>query len=602
MLVPTVLALSDFFIKNFPGGFWWYPYWYLGNQFTYLIGPIVPFILLVLAKILPLPLGALYIGGIGVSWGMGGIGVVRVVREIGGAKQQAALAGVLFTLLPFSLLLLHIGSGLHHVAFGFLPWVFIAYQRFLTLTKGNIVLFLALSITFVTLIDISILLPLIIGFSALLLVHKKNVGYLSLKTFLIVLFSLSLATLWYTPGFWLTLLANPSFGGMPFIGVVKTIFQLFVSFLPLFLGATLAHKKMQTLAKTMQFGLLFFASFGFLTLVRFLSDPDFVMDWIGYILELQFGMAIILASVLVRVKKYIFIIILTIVLLFDCSIVISLAKQFYDQSVYQKHIVSLLDKNVDSNERVFLSGSPVFFINQFLPVMQVRGGRDEGSIHSFWADASYQIREGKNADLTKLWLTALGSRYVLVHQKDSAEPFSDFTHTEKFKAFSTTVEEQDDVLYKLENAQIARIASEEILRVLSPTKGDDYEVLQAYAAAFRQPGKLTFQKPNELEILGTVGKKEVISLSVSYSPFWRIAKGEGSLRADGLSNIVIIPTKSGKQEFTLLYKPSLFSLFSPLFFAALAWALLWQFDAVFTIAKHVFRRLAFGLHENEDDY
>lgn len=602
MLISTVLALSDFFIKNFSNDFWWYPYWYLGNPFNYLIGPVVPLVLLILSKAVPLPLGALYIGVIGISWVIGGIGVVRVVREIGGKGQTAVIAGLLFAALPFSLLFLQVSNGLHLVAFGLLPWVFIVYQRFLVRMQGNIVLFLALSITFVTLIDISILLSLIIGFSALLLVHKKQIGYLSLKTVLILLLSLSLATIWYTPGFWLTILANPSFGGVPLVGIVKTIFQLIVSFLPLFLGATLAHRRMIKLAPVLQFGLLFFFSFAFLTIVRFLFDPDFVMDWIGYILELQFGMAIILASVLVRVKQYFFIIILTIVLLLDCFIVISLAKQFHDQSVYQKHIVSLLEKNADSDERVFLSGSPVFFINQFLPVMQVRGGKDEGSIHPFWTEASYQIREGEGADLAKLWLTALGLRYVLVHQKNSREPFSDFIHTDKFKTFTTTVEEQDDVLYKIENAQLLRIASEEILRATSPTKGDDYEALQAYVATFRQPAKLTFPKPNEFEVLVTAGKKEVILLAVSYSPFWRIAKGEGILRADGLSNMVIIPTKSGKQAFTLLYKPSLFSLFSPLLFAVGVGVLFWKFAAFFAFVKHVLHILAFGMHENEDDY
>ena len=52
MLIDTVIALSDFFINNFPD-YSWYPHWYLGTPFRFLIGPIVPNVLLIVNLMSP---------------------------------------------------------------------------------------------------------------------------------------------------------------------------------------------------------------------------------------------------------------------------------------------------------------------------------------------------------------------------------------------------------------------------------------------------------------------------------------------------------------------------------------------------------------------
>ena len=82
-LIPSVLALSGFFVDNFPH-ISWYPYWYLGNPFAYLIGPVVPGLMAVLHSILRLSGSAMnieYLVILFISTLIGGVGVYWMVRE-----------------------------------------------------------------------------------------------------------------------------------------------------------------------------------------------------------------------------------------------------------------------------------------------------------------------------------------------------------------------------------------------------------------------------------------------------------------------------------------------------------------------------------------
>jgi len=58
-------------------------------------------------------------------------------------------------------------------------------------------------------------------------------------------------------------------------------------------------------------------------------------------------------------------------------------------------------------DRVFVTGSNVFWLNVYFDTIQVRGGRDEVAIDPNWRNYSYNFREGQNPitiyqDLRKL--------------------------------------------------------------------------------------------------------------------------------------------------------------------------------------------------------
>lgn len=487
-LIPTVVELISFWQANWPS-ISWFPNWYLGVPFRFVTGPVVPLVVLFFRKLTGLPVESVYIGFIGGIWLIGGFGIKLLVRELGGGKGQQWWSAILFILLPVSLFLLQFGNGLHHLSTALLPWVFVFSYRSFWGGSANWRsvqnLLLIVSSTILLLINHAALLPLLIGLTVLVLTRSQTEWVKGLvKTALVILTSISLATIWYTPRFWWILLGNPSFGGKPLSNVIPLVLQLAQALLPIILGVWFVQKRYTLKHKLMQFGVLFGSSFLFLTVIRFLSDVDFWMDWTGFGLELQLTGAIVGGVFLTRwqvhyssserseSRSYLkessrlrsnnirqivtFFIILTLTIS-DGYLV---KKNFFDSESdkYRKQILSLSfrsglagEKSPPESEtpngisqsftllrndssRIFLTGSPVFWLStkQNSYILQVRGGRDEVSTHKTWAIGAYQIREGETDELLKNWLTVFGVSQLLYQGPDSQEYFKDYKNRERF--------------------------------------------------------------------------------------------------------------------------------------------------------------------------
>lgn len=610
MLIPTVIALSSFFASNFPA-IDWYPYWYLGNPFYYLIGPAVPTTLW-LVKFIGLPMYAAYLFIIGASFFIGAAGLYLFLGRFNVRRSNAFFASIAYVALPFGLFLLNYQDGLHHIAFNFLPITLFFYFRFLQDNSTRNALFFAAFVAILLLISISILLSLIVGCASLFIAIriKSNTSQRIMQTVLAFFLAISIATFWYTPGFWWTILANPSFGGVPLANLIMSLGKFILHFLPLVLAIIIVKWRRYILVEgSLLFGALFFASFFFLTVVRFLSDPDFIIDWIGFGLELQFGMAVVVGSVLEllvkRKKAGVFLVgLFTIVILLDCYIISNLViQQFNIDSLYQQKILKILRDNVPKGERVFLSGTPVFWVNAYINQPQIRGGIDSASIHPFWRHAAFQIREGKDPSLTRDLLISLGTPYVLVHRDNSKETFRDFKTPTKFdSSYFTKIVGLDDVLYKTKANEfdIARIAKAQIIHAAKPKKGDDVHAIHEYISNFIKPISATFIEPYRLIITGNPDKQEVISIAVSYHPSWKITAGNGTLTKDSFGNIVIIPQDTGQQQFVLSFYRNGWDFFIVMI-ASLVFCLMLLYDKTISafFQKYILPMLSLGLSEDD---
>lgn len=617
-LVPTVIALSEFFIDNFPN-IWWYPHWYLGNPFNFLIGPVVPMALFITSKVFILNISKAYLVIIFISQIIGSLSLYILVRDLGGAKRIAILSSILFLFMPFGLILLSVSNGLHHVGFGFISLVFLCYRRWVSSNSPKYTILISLLIAFLLLIDISILLPVVIGFVSLLIVlpvEKKKIAYIAIKSFFLLLAGLLLATLWYTPKFWFFLLSNPSFGGIPLGNLLKILFDLVLQLLPIVLAVLVVKWRKEKPSPLLLFALAFLASFAFLTLVRFSLDPDFVLDWIGFLLEIQFGLSILVGLLLARLRWFFIVFILltivdllVVVQLFTCSIVDrGILKQFNNAAIqqcgllgsYQNRITDLLANHVKRTERVFLSGSSVFWINYITKMNQVRGGNDSSAIHPYWAQGAYQIREGKNSVLAKDWLAALGASYILVQKEESDEYFSDFKHIEKYRDFMPVVASGADILLKVPRGWLGRVAAGEILRVDKPSGGADGKSLRAYVGTFQKPVDIFFDKPNSIRAAVDLKSDEVLLLAVTYDSSWKLKKGEGRLSKDPIGNMVFIPQVEGVNEIVLGYDKGITgSLLSFLLFLGLVSIFLF-YDRAYFGFERLFVRLGFGSDSQDD--
>ncbi|MFZ5392035.1 MAG: hypothetical protein ACOZAR_02460 [Patescibacteria group bacterium] len=175
-----------------------------------------------------------------------------------------------------------------------------------------------------------------------------------------------------------------------------------------------------------------------------------------YLVEGQMGFVILLAMFLTRllshiltqysgVKKYTLYTI-TKIAIFVLILVISYGyisrpyfiaqpNQMNHSSEYE--IATWLNKNIDlsTGDRVYLTGTPAFWLNVFSDVPQIRGGADNAQPNPWWADASYQINKGEDPQLLKSWLKILNIKYILVNYPESGTHYVDYENYERFADF-----------------------------------------------------------------------------------------------------------------------------------------------------------------------
>ncbi len=430
-------------------------------------------------------------------------------------KGIAILAAFFYVFGPIVPLLFRFSDGLYLIAFSFLPFILLLYSKFLQPQKRGRGVLLCLLIAFVILIDSLILPTLFLGMAAIFLaqVGWKRAEEKIKQSFLVLSFAFLVATLWYTPGYWLTLLGAPSLAGKGLAGVIFQLGKL----LPIVLAFGIAifsvrFFKKKNLLRDFCFYWLFI--FGFLTLLRFLSDPDFWMDWTAYSLELQFGVAIAMGILLgkkaedrrqrtegglqkaedrgrmvgnrfsVFGHQY-----LSSIFCFPSSILFALYFLLF-AFIFNRYLLGTLQRDISQTveyrvgrqlseiakdgDRVFLSGTTAFWLNSldFCPdhgktrktirkdteecveVAQVRGGVDQAAVDQEWRKAVWEIREGAEVEKSIEWLKSLDVSYLVVHTEDSEEFYHDFKYPEKFEGvegFEKVYDEQGDIIYRVED-------------------------------------------------------------------------------------------------------------------------------------------------------
>lgn len=462
---PIHIALARFLeSQGWQAVFVNYPYWYLGTTpFRYLTGPVLPIFLAAVHRLLPgLNLFEIFLGLICITFPFGAVGVYLLVKEMNGGRSSALLATVFYffgLIIPF---LFRFSDGLYLIAFSFLPYILLLYLRLLQQWQRKTAICLIFSITGLILLDISLVPSLIFGMTAVFLAETgwKRAGEKLKKSLWLIVYSLLLATFWYTPGYWLTLLTAPSLAGKTLLSVVISLPRLLAIALAIFLAIfSVRFFKKRNLFRDFCFFWLFI--FGFLTLARFMADPDFWLDWSAYGIELQMGMGMGLSLILSKIKEktrrilmslvLISLLIASWLLLVENNVINTFQKEI-NQSV-EYRIGEKLTEIMKPGEKVFLSGTTAFWLNAFFDIPQVRGGVDQAAVHPTWDKAAWEIREGTKVELSEKWLRELGVKYLVVHDETSKEFYHDFAYPEKFEQgnFEKVFQDEGDSIYKVIN-------------------------------------------------------------------------------------------------------------------------------------------------------
>ena len=529
-----------------------YPYWYFGSTpFNYLTGPVVPAILVVLVKILPnfslfdLSYFILITSHFALSLGWGLLG-----WNLSKKKTIGILVFLISLVLPWKIVSsLALSEVSAVVASSLTPWVLLAFrvqafgseaqvfdsevvqtrgarrgsgtsdrtvqsQKFFKLITNPYTLVPILLFTILLLVNVIASIPAIIGLIVLAVTTYKKWEEGIRKVVIVVLVGWALTLWWYEPNFWLTIFKAPSFGGKSAVSVFLWLFSLLRGLVPVILAVAVVWWGFSKKDKFLRFSLSWFAIFLILTILRFLSNPDFWLDWISWLGEVEMG-AVLLASMLIfrsvrhfkkrstevssdhifynsvslkptladnsdiksNVKSSarfvmflkwlpslnfdrkfaIFYLLFTIYFLGGWFFAwqkrdLWLPRKSIEETA-EYRIASFLNENVKSDETVFLSGTTAFWLNSFYDIKQVRGGADQASVDSKWREATWEIREGVTAQGTEKVVRELGINYIVVHKNQSAEFYHDFKNIGKFEGLADLekiYEDNGDLVYKVE--------------------------------------------------------------------------------------------------------------------------------------------------------
>ena len=446
-----------------------YPFWYLGTTpYCYVSGPFIPAFIALLHGLMPdFSLFTIMFGLIGISWLIGGIGVYLLVQEFEGegsridgrSRALAVIVSLFYLLGPIVPFLFRFTDGLYLISFSILPFTLLLYLKLLKKWTRKRAVTVGLLTSFVILLNSLIIPALVVGMVSLLLAEGDwdHIERKIKSSCWLLVVSVLLATVWYTPGYWFTLLGAPSLAGEGLFKVIASLGKLIPVSLAL-AAAIFSIRLFKRREILRDFAFYWFFIFGFLSLMRFLSDPDFWLDWSAYGLEIQFGMAIILALTLLKTKNLI-LKTSSILLYFLCFVFVF---NTYVSGVLQKDITSTVEYKISKQleqiakpgEKVLLSGSIVFWLNAFVDVTQVRGGVDQASKDGSWRQEVWEIREGEDGIKSLDALKRMGVKYLVVHTEDSSESYHDFKYPYKFEnlvELEKIFEQDGDIIYEITN-------------------------------------------------------------------------------------------------------------------------------------------------------
>ena len=369
----------------------------------------------------------------------------------------------------------------------------------------------------------------------------------------------------YTPRFWWHQLSAPSLAGKRALSVALFTGRFLSVLIPLVLGLLVVKKGKKKQEAGWVLARLWLITFGLLTLGRFLADTDFWQDYSTWGAELGVGVGLVVGLGIGRVKRIRWpqIGIVVVILLSGLGWLIhwpSLVE--IEDEEYRDFIVStraVLEDRLGWEERLFVSGSLVFWLNEDLNLSQVRGGLDQGAVHPVWHHAAYQIREGESGELAYRWLRALGSGWVLVHGSESRDPYLDFKYPEKFEDggwFGLVWEKDGDRLYQVKKTGIARVVTdwEKMIKLTSPAAGNDADFLAKYDSLIGISLPLVRQTENRFQV-DVLGEVQGVSVAVSFDPGWRANMNGRPLKIykDPIGQLLVRPDERGKVTFDYAY-------------------------------------------------
>lgn len=614
----SYVSMGRFLVEHFPH-LSWAPYWYLGFPFHLFYTPFLPISEAILHKILPLiSLWQAYRIITGLAFCLAPVTLFLFVWYLTKRPLTSAFSSLLYSFGPtvfyFVLstgevaadrissnfwdprrfvILQRWGEGPHLVSLVFLPLAGLLYVKAL---KTKTFLSCLLTAIFVALTALT-----------------NAVGFYGLAILLLVIFfsdltqkdanfeekiKVSMATAFLSFGlvsFWYNLSFIGSFfreGGEVFKNYLSLFPWGFILGLWVVVGIYFIFQKLVK-SLVLKVGLLWFAVMFLIVFIYYTSSPpelselrlEFAPQALRLLTEADMGFSILAGAMLfslfhwVEKKGRVFKFSTTFLeLVLICGLLLysrpffPIAQKAAQPTVdlgetAEYEIATLLKDRVDGKkgERVFLAGNYAFYLNYFTDVWQLRGGLYQAMTHPWPEHVYYQVRFGKDPEITKAWLAAINTKYIVVNTGASREFFKEYKVLDKFGIFKSIYEENGDIIYKIplsndSPVKIVDLAS--LARLESPQKADDKKPLMAYAEWLDQKDSsgvvFRMENHNLYKILAQVREGEGVLVQMTYDPgFKAIAFGRRiKITKDPLGFMILIFPKPGGYEVLLKHSPT----------------------------------------------
>lgn len=219
-----------------------------------------------------------------------------------------------------------------------------------------------------------------------------------------------------------------------------------------------------------------------------------------------------------------------------------------------------------TGERVFLPGSVSFWLNAFSDTPQL-WGFDQGITNPNIRVADFAILTGEwagvhNAEVSVLWLKALGVQAVGVSGPASTEIYKPFVSPKKFEGVLEPMwRDGDNVLYRVGSprASLGRVVPRSALVARAPVNGLDVDPLRPYVAALDDPGmpraEFHWSSAHSAAIAANLDAGQVVSVQMSWHEGWHanVNGRPAPVQHDAIGLMYVDPQVAGPCTIEMVY-------------------------------------------------
>jgi hypothetical protein len=218
-----------------------------------------------------------------------------------------------------------------------------------------------------------------------------------------------------------------------------------------------------------------------------------------------------------------------------------------------------------TGERIWLSGSAAYWLTAFSDTPEL-WGFDQAITDPMIPIAVYTSRIAEtrqHAEISVLWLKALGVQAVGVSGPSSTEPYKLFHNPAVFEGVLDPLwnDGQGDVLYRVGEGSfsLARVVPRAALVSRPPIHGLDIDPLRPYVAALQDPrmprAKVSWSSMHSATIESTLAPDQVISIQIAWQNGWHaIVNGvRMPVRRDAIGLMYVDPKISGPCHIEIVY-------------------------------------------------